>query len=437
MKKILLIASLLFLNMAIVVAQSNIIKTIQPFPYQKSNEATDALDEMSKWKSSTWKKFYRLLDDSNYKTKATYALHAYINKMANSPERINLEKSLSQQKEKAKTAYAKIALQDELNLLTAPEIVNARNNSLPTILVPNVLVQNKKDGVEQLLELESQMTTAKNPIEQRRVIAAVAKIPSMKSFEFCSRFLDNSNINQEAALALTRLALSENLKGREIKATLEKAMPLISGVDSAILTTLLKTYLEKEEGFVNLFDGTQLDAWMGNFEGYKINENAIEVVPNNGSGGNLYTKEEFEDFIFRFEFQLTPGANNGIGIHAPLSGDAAYEGMEIQILDNEAPIYKDLQPYQYHGSVYGIAPAKRGYLLPTGEWNKEEIIIKGSFVKVTLNGTVINEVDLKKATENGTMDHKAHPGLERKNGHIGFLGHGDVVRFRNVRIKRI
>jgi hypothetical protein len=193
---------------------------------------------------------------------------------------------------------------------------------------------------------------------------------------------------------------------------------------------------EKKEGFVNLFDGTNIDQWMGNTAGYIINDGALVVVPDNGSGGNLYTKEEYGDFIYRFEFQLTPGANNGIGIRTPPTGDAAYVGMEIQVLDNEAPIYSGLKPYQYHGSVYGIAAAKRGYLLPTGEWNKEEIAIKGSKIKVTLNGTVINEVDLKEVTKNGTADHIDHPGLTKTTGHIGFLGHGDVVRFKNMRIKK-
>jgi hypothetical protein len=134
---------------------------------------------------------------------------------------------------------------------------------------------------------------------------------------------------------------------------------------------------------------------------------------------------------------LTPGANNGIGIRAPLEGDAAYAGMEIQVLDNDAPKYKDLHVYQYHGSVYGVIPAKRGFLLPTGEWNKEEIIANGNKIKVILNGTVILDGDIKEASKNGTMDHNEHPGLLRKTGHIGFLGHGDVVRFRNLRVKRL
>jgi len=205
--------------------------------------------------------------------------------------------------------------------------------------------------------------------------------------------------------------------------------------ESTTTTTLRDS--EKQEGFVQLFDGTNMDKWIGNKAGYLLKEGVIEVNPEAKGGGNLYTNEEFSDFIYRFEFQLTPGANNGIGIHAPLEGDAAYVGMEIQVLDSEHPMYANLKPYQYHGSVYGIVPAKRGFLKPIGEWNQEEIMIQGSKIKVTLNGTVITEADLKEATKNGTMDHNEHPGLKNTTGHIGFLGHGDVVRFKNMRIKKL
>ena len=194
---------------------------------------------------------------------------------------------------------------------------------------------------------------------------------------------------------------------------------------------------EKNEGFSLLFDGTNIDEWTGNTVGYLIQDGALVVNPENGSGGNLYTKKEYSDFVYRFDFQLTPGANNGIGIHAPLSGDAAYVGMEVQVLDSEDPKYAELKPYQYHGSVYGVIPAKRGYLKPTGEWNNEEIMVKGTMIKVTLNGTLILEGDYAAASKNGTIDHLEHPGLLNKNGHIGFLGHGDIVRFKNMRIKRI
>lgn len=192
---------------------------------------------------------------------------------------------------------------------------------------------------------------------------------------------------------------------------------------------------EEKEGYKILFDGTGLHEWVGNKTSYIIEDGNIAVYPKRGGNGNLYTKDEYSDFIYRFEFKLTPGANNGIGIRTPLTGDGAYEGMEIQVLDNDADIYKDLKPYQYHGSVYGVIPAKRGFLKPVGEWNEEEIDLRGNKIKITLNGTVILEGDIAEASKNGTADHRDHPGLKRTTGHIGFLGHGDVLFFRNIRVK--
>ncbi|TDE13317.1 family 16 glycoside hydrolase [Dyadobacter psychrotolerans] len=192
---------------------------------------------------------------------------------------------------------------------------------------------------------------------------------------------------------------------------------------------------EKKNGFKVLFDGTNMHEWIGNTQDYFIENGEMVVDPKRGGNGNLYTKNEYSDFDFRFEFQLTPGANNGLGIRTPLEGDAAYVGTEIQILDNDASIYKDLKEYQYHGSAYGIIPAKRGFLKPLGEWNYEEVRVQGSKIKVTLNGTVILDGDLAEASKNGTADHKSHPGLSRSKGYLGFLGHGSPLKFRNIRIK--
>lgn len=182
-----------------------------------------------------------------------------------------------------------------------------------------------------------------------------------------------------------------------------------------------------------LFNGRDLAGFTGDTTGYKVVDGVI-VSPTSGSG-RLYTADEYSDFSFRFDFKLTPGGNNGVGIRAPLEGDAAYVGMEIQILDNDADVYKDIQPYQAHGSVYGIVPAKRGYLKPVGEWNHEEIIAKGRHITVVLNGTTIVDADIDEASKNGTLDHKEHPGLKRDKGHIGFLGHGAKIEFRDLRIK--
>jgi hypothetical protein len=193
---------------------------------------------------------------------------------------------------------------------------------------------------------------------------------------------------------------------------------------------------EQNEGFASLFNGKDLSDWTGKNHSYSVEDGCIVIRPAR-SGGNLYTEKEYGDFIFRFEFKLTPGANNGLGIRAPLEGDAAYVGYELQILDNTAPVYADLQPYQYHGSVYGIIPALRGYLKPVGEWNYQEVYAKGDHIRITLNGTVILDGNLKEATQNGTADHRDHPGLGRTRGHIGFLGHGSTLWFRHIRIREL
>ncbi len=194
---------------------------------------------------------------------------------------------------------------------------------------------------------------------------------------------------------------------------------------------------EKELGFESLFDGQSLFQWTGNTIDYFPSNGELKIDPKRGGKGNLYTKKEYNNFHLKFEFQLTPGANNGLGIRAPLEGDAAYVGMELQILDNTAKVYEKLQPYQYHGSVYGIIPAKREFLKPVGEWNSEEVIAQGNRIQVILNGETIVDGDIAEATANGTPDHKEHPGLFNKTGHIGFLGHGSALSFRNLRIKEL
>ena len=195
------------------------------------------------------------------------------------------------------------------------------------------------------------------------------------------------------------------------------------------------TAVQAEDGFVSLFDGKTLAGWEGSVNGYEVEEGAIYCKVK--GGGNLYTAKEYGDFHFKFEFQLTPGANNGIGIRTPRNANPAYAGMEIQVLDNTAEKYSKLQDWQYHGSVYGVVAAKRGALKPVGEWNEQSIICKGSHIQVILNGEVIVDADLKKASDPKTIDGKNHPGLEREQGYIAFCGHGARVGFRNLRIKEL
>jgi hypothetical protein len=201
-----------------------------------------------------------------------------------------------------------------------------------------------------------------------------------------------------------------------------------------IFTTALAAELSPEEareGFVSLFDGKTLKGWRGDVKGYAVVDGTMVCKP----GGNLFTEKQYANFVLRFEFKLPPGGNNGVGIRTPAEGNPAYVGMEIQILDDGHEKYKDIHPWQAHGSIYGVVPAKRGFLKPVGQWNQEEIRAEGGRIRVTLNGTVILDADISKIEK--TADGHEHPGLHNARGHIGWLGHGDPVAFRNVRIKEL
>jgi hypothetical protein len=191
-----------------------------------------------------------------------------------------------------------------------------------------------------------------------------------------------------------------------------------------------------EPGFTSLFDGKTLNGWklVGKHgEGYGVKDGVIYVGKD--GGGNLFTEKEYADFVFRLEFKLDPGSNNGIGIRAPLEGDAAYVGIELQVLDDHLDKYGKLRPEQYHGSVYDVIAAKRGALKKPGEWNEQEITAQGRRIKVVLNGQTILDADLNSVTNVEKL--QKHPGLLRESGHIGFLGHNDYVEFRNIRIKEL
>jgi len=195
---------------------------------------------------------------------------------------------------------------------------------------------------------------------------------------------------------------------------------------------------EPEEGFVPLFDGRTLNGWIlvhGKGRGYIVEDGAI-VCPEDG-GGNLFTEKEYANFILRLEWRLWEGGNNGIGIRAPLEGDAAYAGMEIQILDDEAEVYQKmkLRPAQYTGSIYDVVPARRGFVRRNGVWNEEEIRAEGRRIRVTLNGQTITDANLDEIRDPEVL--RKHPGLQRKAGHIGFLGHGTRVEFRHIRIREL
>ena len=186
-----------------------------------------------------------------------------------------------------------------------------------------------------------------------------------------------------------------------------------------------------EIGFTPVPLTSGLPGWTGDVDGYVA---AGGILTCRG-GGNLYLPGDHDDFALRFEFRLPPGGNNGVGLRAKRGANAAYEGMESQILDNTAAGFAGIQPWQTHGSIYGVVPAVRGALAPVGHWNREEIRCEGDRVTVTLNGVVIVDADVRAAAADGTPDGRPHPGLLNDSGAVGFLGHGAPVAWRNVRVR--
>jgi hypothetical protein len=184
-------------------------------------------------------------------------------------------------------------------------------------------------------------------------------------------------------------------------------------------------------GFSPLFDGRSLAGWRGDLDSYEVVDGAIRTKA--GKGGNLFTADVFADFVVRLQFRLPPGGNSGLAIRYPGAGDPAYAGVEVQVLDDTAAKHSKLKEWQYHGSVYGVVPSHRGHLRAVGEWNFEEVTVKGSRCTVVLNGTTILDADI--AAVPSQLD--KHAGKDAREGHFGFAGHGDPVEFRDVRIRRL
>jgi len=177
---------------------------------------------------------------------------------------------------------------------------------------------------------------------------------------------------------------------------------------------------------VSLFNGKDLAGWKN--ANYVVEDGVLVC-----KGGNLVTEKQYTNYIFEFDFLLPPGGNNGLGIHYSGSGDAAYSGMELQILDNSHPRYAKLKDYQFHGSLYTLQAAKRGHLKPVGEWNHEKVTVDGPLVKVELNGVVILDANLDELNKQKPK----HKGAKRRSGHICFCGHGAPVKFKNITIKEL
>lgn len=200
--------------------------------------------------------------------------------------------------------------------------------------------------------------------------------------------------------------------------------------------------LSQTARWTDLFAGQDLSDWKGDTEGYVFEE---DVLVCKKGAKTLISKQEYGDFALQFEFRLEASGNNGIGIRVPDGGHPSTDGMEIQILDHDGPKYNAqidlgngktqsvnrLKPWQYHGSIYGLYPAKTGYLNPVGQWNSQTIVAIEDHIIVILNGAVIVDAFLDDLSP---IDGKLHPGKDVRSGHLVLAGHNDRVEFRNLKL---
>ena len=163
------------------------------------------------------------------------------------------------------------------------------------------------------------------------------------------------------------------------------------------------------------------------------------VLTGSGARGCwLISEKEFGDFVLEYEFKLGPLGNSGCALRAPMKGDPAFDGLELQMADFR--YNTDAKDSELTGGFYrAAAPVKQVY--KPEEWNRMRIELSGSKAKVTLNGEVIQDVDLYKFQET-VKRHDGSPAPPLKDrprrGHIGFqnLSRGDApVLIRNARIK--
>ena len=355
---------------------------------------------------------------------------------------------------------------------------------LPTLLEATANAELKDKAIERYIKLTGTSTLNNdqkymnyrkaletNPAlkYKNQALKALSATQNYQAMMLAATYMDNAETAQAAANTVLEIATKHpEFYSAEVKALLEKVAATVNDGDAVYKRKDIEKFIsenkareshsiisaltdeEKAEGFEMLFDGQNMDAWTGNLEAYQPIDGYMYVTASYGTTGNLYTKKEYSDFVLRFEFCFDrDGVNNGIGIRTPMGVDAAYHGMELQVLHHDSPIYKNLKEHQVHGSVYGIIPAKRIKWGALGEWHTEEIRAKGDQITVIVDGEVIVDGNIRKACKGHnvapkgeeknpyTVDGRNHPGLFNKKGHIGFLGHGEGIKYRNVRVKEL
>ena len=200
---------------------------------------------------------------------------------------------------------------------------------------------------------------------------------------------------------------------------------------------------EQAAGWRLLFDGRTMDAWRGFRqagmpEGWRIVERALTRV---GGGGDIITRDQFANFELSLEWRVASGGNSGVLYRVTEQAERTYEtGPEMQVLD-DARHPDGRSRLTAAGALYGLYPAAPGVVKPAGEWNRARIVVNGRQVEHWLNGVRMVEYELQSPEwEQKVAASKFNqwPGYGRAaRGHVALQDHGDLVSFRNIKIRTL
>ncbi len=183
---------------------------------------------------------------------------------------------------------------------------------------------------------------------------------------------------------------------------------------------------ERAEGFIALFDGKTTNGWFSREPGktsFEARDGCLEWV--RGGSGAFMTHDRYDNFILRFDWKIKQGGNSGVWVRAPRGGRSSKIGFEFQIMgDSDIAEPTDTST----GSIYEVVPPKAKAAKPEGEWNSVELVLDGQHYKATLNGVVVQDMNLD---EDPVMKTRLHKGF------ICVTDHGNWVAYRNIRLKKL
>jgi hypothetical protein len=203
------------------------------------------------------------------------------------------------------------------------------------------------------------------------------------------------------------------------------------------------TSQEKAEGWKLLFDGKTMTGWRGfkkeTFpdKGWAVEEGILKKV-GGVRGGDIITKDTFDDFDFRWEWRIGPRANNGIKYFITEEREGGAVGHEYQMVDDVL----EKMDKNKTASFYQVLPPRADKpLKPPGEWNASRVVVKGNHVEHWLNGAKVLEYELGSEEVKAAVANSKFKGVkgfgEKLKGHILLTDHGSEAWFRNIRIREL